>query len=236
MSISRYLNGLKVNLWDLYFKVYNFFLFDSICSFCKSFCLNGICNDCLKIFIDRARVTKLPSLVFEKTLGKVYFDNLIFIFNYEDFRDFMILYKFGGRIDFVKYLSLFLSYDVFEGYDLYTFVPNHEGYSNFICVHYLSAKYGIRFVSFLDINPKNKKKQHLVEDRKERISNVRDKFFVKGGMDKLLVKLVNGKVLIFDDICTTGSTINEVSRVLKRINKDLRIDCLVICKAMTKLG
>lgn len=48
-------------------------------------------------------------------------------------------------------------------------------------------------------------------NRKERIENVRNAFYVRNS------KLLTDKtILLIDDVFTTGSTINECSRVLKR--------------------
>ena len=58
---------------------------------------------------------------------------------------------------------------------------------------------------------------------KERFQNVKNVFKIKN------IDLKNKNIIIFDDICTTGATVNEISRILKLagVNKIL---VLVIAK------
>jgi ComF family protein len=48
-------------------------------------------------------------------------------------------------------------------------------------------------------------------NKQERVKNIKNAFQVKDG-----TRLPGAKILVIDDICTTGSTINECARVLKQ--------------------
>lgn len=55
--------------------------------------------------------------------------------------------------------------------------------------------------------------QARMGNREERLKNVSGIFVVD---DRKLIKSINGKdVLLIDDVCTTGATLNECARVLK---------------------
>ena len=59
---------------------------------------------------------------------------------------------------------------------------------------------------------------------KERELNVKDAFEIKN-----LSILKDKKIILFDDICTTGATVNEISRILKLAGVN-KISVLVIAK------
>lgn len=61
------------------------------------------------------------------------------------------------------------------------------------------------------IRKKNTPPQTTVADRSKRIENMRDVFFVKNATD-----IFGKNVILIDDVATTGSTINEAAKALKR--------------------
>ncbi len=112
----------------------------------------------------------------------------------------------GGEISF--YLRRFLNEN---GVKLLTFVPAHKeekemrGFNQCEMILEFSS---LPFVSILEKMFHGKKQAVL--GRKGRKINVKGLFKVKEGVD------LSGKnVCIFDDIFTTGSTVNEVATVLK---------------------
>lgn len=58
--------------------------------------------------------------------------------------------------------------------------------------------------------------QSSMEDKLDRIKNIKDAFYVGQNID-----LIKGKkVAIFDDVFTTGATVNECAKVLKKNGAD----------------
>jgi len=66
--------------------------------------------------------------------------------------------------------------------------------------------------------------QAEIEDRSERLKNIRDLFAVS---DKQ--KVAGRNIMLVDDVCTTGATLNECSRVLKDAGA-LSVSALVIAR------
>ncbi|MFN3477974.1 MAG: hypothetical protein ACK4ZM_01230, partial [bacterium] len=83
---------------------------------------------------------------------------------------------------------------------------------------------------FFSVNSKNRKLQHLIGDRKERVKNVKNKFLIKRASYIEKIKKLK-KIVIFDDISTTGASLNEASKIVKFYNNEIKIDCLVLAKA-----
>ncbi|MEW5818485.1 MAG: ComF family protein, partial [Spirochaetota bacterium] len=75
-----------------------------------------------------------------------------------------------------------------------------------IITSFLAGKYGIRILPLLY---RGNTRQQKTLDFKERVVNLRGKIGIKGKTQQLPEKLV-----LLDDIFTTGSTANECSRVL----------------------
>lgn len=87
---------------------------------------------------------------------------------------------------------------------------NIRGYNQTeIITRILANKTGIREENAL-YKTRNTKTQSLLNDR-QRIKNIEDAFCIK---NTDLVK--NKNILLFDDIYTTGATVNEISKVLKK--------------------
>lgn len=71
------------------------------------------------------------------------------------------------------------------------------------------------------IRTKDNKEQAKL-DKKERLKNVENIFSV----NKKILSYVNTNILLIDDVTTTGSTLNQAAKALKKYN----IKCLVIAK------
>ncbi|MCX7972095.1 MAG: hypothetical protein N2657_02605 [bacterium] len=173
----------------------------------------------------------LPGKVFEKSLGKVYFNNLYFLFHYDQIYNLIKLYKFEGRLDlagyFVRFLEKTIDKSIWQGTSLFTFIPNHEKPNNFLLSVMLSERIGIKFMDLFKVNPSNSQAQHLIKDKNQRIKNAKNKFVLKTEYDFSGLR----KLVIFDDISTTGASLNEVCKIVKSLNQGIDIDCLVIAKA-----
>ena len=142
-------------------------------------------------------------------------------------------FKFGNCGGYAKQLSFMIVQGVLEihkeiNFDIITCVPMHKddqrkrGYNQAELLARECAKImNIPYVDTLEKFKKNKV-QHSIKAN-ERAKNVR-------GVYRLIQKdIVKGKnILIIDDIITTGHTLGECSRILKK-GKCKSIKCAVVC-------
>lgn len=152
---------------------------------------------------------------------KFYWDKLLYAFEYKGIvRKYVLEYKFGSK----PYISNFFAYELLKSkkvYEILKFcdiiipVPldkkkqRQRGYNQSeLIAKILAEKSRISFQNVL-LKIKHTKTQSLLENS-ERKKNVENAFCIK---NPELVK--NKKVIIFDDIYTTGATANEISKVLK---------------------
>jgi len=227
--INFYYSKLYVNVIS---KISKIIFDDTKCLFCGSFSFSSICNNCFISFKEKANLRRLPSLFFINNLKTVYFDNLFFLFSYDDFYQFIKIYKFENRVYVINYLlKLLKDYsNFFSGYDLMAFVPNHYSKANFFICNLLSNYLNLRIANFFDIHVSNKTLQHTITDKKKRIENIKDKFILSSNFEGYFNNEIN-KIIVFDDVCTTGSTLNEVCKLIKKKNDRILIDCFVLAKA-----
>ncbi|MCS7243767.1 MAG: hypothetical protein RMJ36_03415 [Candidatus Calescibacterium sp.] len=193
--------------------------------------MDSLCYTCLDTIRKRISLKVLPGYVFQKSLKEVHFSNLYFLFLYDELYDFIRLYKFENRIDLINHIVMLImdvvGDDILRDIDIITFVPNHNKLNNFLITLFLANQFNIVFKEVVSINPKNLVLQHLIKDKKSRIENAKNKFVLKNGINLANVK----KVVVFDDICTTGSSLNEVCRMIRTLNKNILINCMVLAKA-----
>jgi ComF family protein len=120
---------------------------------------------------------------------------------------------FGNQ--YVKIFSRIKEYDIICPVPLYSTKERERGYnqSEFICKG-INDIININQVNDLVIRTRNTKSQtHLKYF--ERLSNVKNAFKIN---DKYKGSLADKKILLVDDVVTTGATINEVIKVLRNEN------------------
>ena len=150
-------------------------------------------------------------------------------------RRMLLRIKYHDKIQHIRQVSEILAKDIRDCYDgisfdMITFVPMYKtdfkerGYNQSeILAKELSRILGIPCVETL-IKIKRTRKQHQLR-YSERKTNLNGTFRIKDG------KLIKGKrILIADDITTSGFTLGKCCRVLSRSNPDL-ICCAAIAKA-----
>ena len=214
-------------------------IFPQTCILCGKLYKNSICIKCEK------RISKFKKLVFvrdrkeiERRLncGKVYFDSMFYFYEYKGLiRKIIINYKFNNKSYFCNFFAKMLlnckkTYGLFLFYDIIIPVPMEKkkelrrGYNQAkLVTDIISKNTNLASSKDLVIKIKNTKTQSTL-NLSERQKNVKDAFFVKN------VDLIKNKnVIIFDDICTTGNTVNEMAKVLKKAGaKDILV--LVLAK------
>ena len=138
-------------------------------------------------------------------------------------KDVLLLYKYRqfkvlgkGLADFIS-RSLGRDESLFSGVDFLVPVPLHpkkkrkRGFNQAKEIAlWLSKKYTIPCLDMVLIKKKNTPPQTMCESN-ERLQNAKDAYAVKNPA------VVTGKILLLiDDVFTTGATINECSRVLRK--------------------
>ena len=165
-----------------------------------------------------------------------YFNELMYIFKYEgQVRKLILDYKFNDKsyiyLTFTKFLLK--NEKIFENiknYDKIVPVPISKkrlkvrGYNQ----SYLIAKEIARQTNLEIVNNCLIKSKNIIEQSKlnkeERIQNIQGVYEIK---NKELID--NKKILLIDDIYTTGSTVNECSKILRKGNPT-KIGILVLAK------
>ena len=170
----------------------------------------------------------------------IYFEELIAIFKYENInRREIIKYKFKEKSYLYKMFINFIIKNEkickkIKSYDTIVPVPvskkrkMERGYNqSYLLAKELSKKLDIKINNKCLYKYKNTIRQSKLS-KEERKENAIDVYKIK---NKEMLK--NKKILLIDDIYTTGSTANECSKILKLANPE-KIGVLVIAKDYIK--
>ncbi|MEN8906176.1 MAG: ComF family protein [Clostridiales bacterium] len=188
------------------------------------------CQECYKNLSFKYK--KQPLI---KSIDNFYFDQVICIFEYaDDVKEAIKNFKFNGRSDFGKKFADIIQFSTknmtkYEKFDIIISVPLHNeklksrGYNqSFLISKNLSKKLKIKEGSMYLKKVKKTKNQNDLS-KFDRMSNLKGAFEVLDSENFLIGK----KVILIDDVFTTGSTLNECSRVLK-LNGVIEITILVL--------
>ena len=107
-------------------------------------------------------------------------------------------------------MELFGSYDIIGAVPIHKKRKDERGYnqSELIAKELAKSIPNLEYKKILTKTKNNKRQSEL--NKEERIQNVKDVYEIQ---NKPIIK--NKKIVLFDDIYTTGNTVNECSRVLK---------------------
>lgn len=191
------------------------FLFPPACAVCGKIDKNWLCSKCEK------RVERLEKSCLVNVENKKY-DKLLYIFKYESLiRKLILGYKFSNR----AYLNNFFAniivkneqnYNLLKQYDMIIPVPMHKkkmqkrGYNQTELVSEKIAK-SLKIPNRPDILKKivNTTTQSKLGG-KARQTNIQHAFFIQND-----IEVEDKKIILLDDIYTTGATSEECSKVLK---------------------
>ena len=193
-----------------------------MCGICGKVEQKSLCNKC-KIKLQKNAICKIED--YKNTSS--YFDEHIYIFQYTgEIRDIILKYKFNEKayiyrtfLEFIKINKKICAQ--IKKYDIIIPVPiskkrlNIRGYNQSDLVAKNLAKIvNIDYSQKVLIKTKDNKPQSEMK-QDSRKSNV-------SGVYKVInkEKINNKKVLIVDDIFTTGSTVDECAKVLKENNAE----------------
>lgn len=206
------------------FKSIGDLLFPTHCPFCYKIIPkdNLLCSDCKKKVVD--------GLNFKTVLKN---SVCVSAFPYSDiYRNAILRFKFGKAIRSASCLSLYISKAVRECYkdesiDFITAVPlsikqkNARGFNHAeILARNLSEVLDIPYKECL-IKTKENLYQHKL-NQKDRKQNV------KGVYDIASDEIKNLKILLIDDIITTGCTLEECCKILNKSHN--KVLCATFCK------
>lgn len=190
-------------------------IFPPICGFCGEIQNKYICNRCEKI-VESIAINEIDNY------NNKYFSKHLYIFKYEDIiREKIIDYKFENKIYLYRTFSEAITrnkqnIDFIKQYDILIPVPIHKerrkqrGYNQSELIAKIIAD-EVRDIK-LQVNILKKEKNIVAQstlNKAKREENIKDVYKIVNSE-----KIKNKKVLILDDIYTTGSTVNECSKVL----------------------
>lgn len=180
---------------------------------------NSLCKKCeLKL-----KKYEIAEIINYSCNSKYNFDYAIFLFRYESIvRETIIKYKFNEQsylyktfaeiiLNNYKICSFLKKYDIIIPVPLYIDKFNKRGYNQTeLIARVLARELRIKIDTKILKKVKNTAVQSTLKG-KERVKNIKDAFEVTEN------QILKGKkVILFDDIYTTGSTANECARVLKK--------------------
>lgn len=206
-----------------------------MCGFCGKLDKNYICDECNKLLEKVDNIDQYDN-------ENIFYDKHMYLFKYEGtIRQKIIDYKFNEKSYLYKMFEKIILNDkkvcdFIKCYDIIIPVPIHykrkmeRGYNQTeliveeICkdINKVSDK-SLKVNKKLVIKNKNTVRQSSL-NREQRNENIKDAYSLNVNEN-----IKNKKILIFDDIYTTGSTVNECAKVIKKLEPK-EISVLTIAK------
>ncbi len=210
------------------------------CGICGKLNDNFLCNKCyIKLKNDskfKVEENKKDKEYNEDRANRNEYNRLLYMFKYEGMiRSIILKYKFQDKSYLYKTIVNFLLkneklFEIIKTYDTIVPVPiskkrkKTRGYNqSYLIAREIADKAGISINNKCLFKTKNIIEQNKL-NKEERANNIKGVYELKNSYE-----LENKKILLIDDIYTTGSTVNECCRILKKA-KPKEIDILVIAK------
>lgn len=204
-----------MNFWEAMLS----FVFPPVCGICGKTNTTYICKECLKkLEKENKLLAKIDN--YEKDAQK-YISKHCYLFNYEGIiREKILQYKFNNKPYLANMFSEFFVKNekicgFFKKYDIIISVPMSKkkvaqrGYNQSkIIAQKISKSLDIPLLERTLIKSKENRTQSTL-NKAERLENVKNVYKIQ-----MKQKIKAKKVLLFDDIYTTGSTVNECAKVL----------------------
>ena len=204
-------------------------IFPNVCGICEKVCKEDLCKKCeIKLNnISKFKIDKYNDKNFKKHL---------YIFKYEGIiKESLIKFKFREKAYIYKALVNFLLKNekacrFLKSYDIIIPVPIHynrkltRGYNqSALIAKEIAQKLNIKYENEVLFKKVNNKPQST-KNKQDRIDNVKGVYYTKNEE-----QIYNKKILLLDDIYTTGSTVNECCRILKLVGAKY-VDVISIAK------
>lgn len=212
-------------------------IYPQICEICEKINKDGLCPKCNLELKKQAEVNILQKEEIEENIKKEkYFEELMYIFKYEgQVRKLILDYKFNEKSYLYKTFVNFLlkNEKIFENikkYDKIIPVPiskrrnKERGYNQSLLIaEEIANKTNLELVNNCLIKTKNIIEQSKL-NKEDRQQNIQGVYSLQN--ERLIT---NKKILLVDDIYTTGSTVNECCKILQQA-KPKTIGVLVLAK------
>lgn len=212
-------------------------IYPKTCGICGKIDTKSICSKCNLELKKQAEIRILQKeYIEEKSEKEKYFQELMYIFKYEgQIRQLIIDYKFNEKSYIYKTFVNFLlkNKKIFENikkYDKIIPVPiskkryKERGYNQSLLIaNEISKQTNLELVNNCLIKTKNIIEQSKL-NKEDRQQNIQGVYSIQN--EEIIT---NKKVLLIDDIYTTGSTVNECSKILQQARPE-RIGVLVLAK------
>ena len=208
-------------------------MYPPCCGICGKLNKNSLCKKC-EIKLNKLAVWKIED--YRQITS--YFEEHIYIFNYDSIiRKTILDYKFNEKSYIYRTFINFLKKNEkicvqIKKYDIIIPVPislkrkKERGYNQSdLIAKDLALELNIKYIKNALLKIKNNSAQSTLT-AEEREKNVKDVYKIKKNK---INKLYEKNILLIDDIFTTGSTVNECSRVLKEAGV-YKIGVLTIAK------
>lgn len=206
-------------------NIVSFLFFSKVCGICENIDEKGMCKRC-ELKIRKLMINGIDI----KNEKEYYFKKHYFIFEYKGIiREKLIQYKFNEKsyyADFFNYILIKYANKnrIFEKYDIIIPVPISKkkerirGHNQVTLILKNIKKVDDKIL----IKIRDNKTQSKL-NKQERVHNVKNVYCVINEQ-----KIKNRKVLLIDDIYTTGETVKECCKTLSKYTKE--IDVLTIAK------
>lgn len=195
------------------------FIFPPVCGFCGELSEGYLCTKCREDIIHSDIYLNQLDLYQDKS---IFIDEHFYLFSYEEpIREKILQYKFEDKAYLASTIYEFFMnneklYGFLKKYDIMIPIPisssrkRERGYNQ----SELLARKISRMASIpIEMQVLKKVKHNQPQsslNRQQRKQNVKNVYKVQNEL-----KIQNKKILLFDDIYTTGSTANECARILK---------------------
>lgn len=205
-------------------------VYPPVCAFCGKIDSNFLCENC------KIKIEEIEKFHQDKYDSKN-FDEHIYMFEYKKIRDKILEYKFNDKAYYYKsFVNILLNNkkmcEILESYDIIISVPIHNkrrkerGYNQTELIAREIAKnmYRLEYMNIINKNINSVPQSTL--NKLERAINSQNIFELKNVNKQ---KIQQKRVLIFDDIYTTGATANECAKIIKVLQPS-KIGILTIAK------
>ena len=204
-------------------------IFPNVCGICDKICKDDLCTKC-EIQLKNIMKNRIDNYNDKK------FKKHLYIFKYEGIiKERLIKFKFREKSYIYKAFVNFLIKDekacrFLKSYDIIIPVPIHynrkvtRGYNqSALIAKELAKKLDIKYEEKVLLKKVNNSPQST-QNKENRKQNVIGVYYTKNEE-----RIYNKKIILLDDIYTTGSTVNECSKILKLAGAK-HVDVITIAK------